>query len=73
MIVAVMLTHDYIQFCLATRADVSLSQSFIQRVNSVSHADIFVLLKILLGVHGNGLTHQVWMKPQSSVIEVGSL
>lgn len=34
-----MLTHEYTQFCLATRADVRLSQSFIQRINSVLLAD----------------------------------
>jgi len=27
-------------------------------------------LQIMLGVHGNGLSHQLWMQPQSVVIEV---
>jgi hypothetical protein len=24
----------------------------------------------MIGVHGNGLTHQLWMKPGSGVVEV---
>jgi hypothetical protein len=29
------------------------------------------LAQIMIGVHGNGLSHQLWMKPNSGVLEVG--
>ncbi len=31
------------------------------------------LRQILIGVHGNGLTHQLWMAPGGSVVEVSEV
>lgn len=53
-----------------------------QQVEAVADADVSssipfgqaseLTLQIILGVHGNGLTHQLWMPPGAVVIEVST-
>lgn len=49
--------------------DVDLHVAQMERLSKKDQMELVSKADVVLGVHGNGLTNEIWMKPGGAVIE----
>jgi len=61
--------HEFLVQTLSEHPQVHFKHLFMEKFSGLEQIQIAKTCNLLVGVHGNGLSHQVWMKPGSYVVE----
>ena len=62
--------HDWLVGYLDSHPSIDFWHLFMGNYSSVEQLRITSSCDILVGVHGNGLSHMLWMQPRKSLIEI---
>lgn len=61
--------HDWLVAFLANNTEIEFRHLRMEDYDAKEQIQLAMETDVMIGVHGNGLTHQFWMKPHSRVLE----